>query len=137
MAYREKTAWLGLIGMLITFGPYFAWVKLTSPSLETPNLGLMAVYAGVAGAYAVISIVGYLMLRREAHPADERDLLIDRRASRVAYYILMALMLYIGCYKPFVAEGGWEIVNDTIAAVVVTEITRCAMTLMGYRRAAA
>jgi len=50
--------------------------------------------------------------------------------------VLMGLMLYVGCYKPFVSEG-WEIVNAAIASVVIAELVRSIVTVVAYRRSAA
>ncbi len=47
MPYREKIAWLSLLGMAVCYGPYFAFTH-RSPLLEQPlpNLQLMALYVG-------------------------------------------------------------------------------------------
>ncbi len=141
MAYREKVAWLSLLAMGLSFGPYFAWTAISPPGNEVPNLPLMATYAVTAIGYGLLLGMGHLVLRmrsgREARlPADERDLAIERRSSQVAYYVLMGLTLYVGGYKPFVSQG-WDIVNDAIAAVVIAEVVRCFTGVIGYRRSAA
>ena len=142
MTYREKLNWMTLFGMLATIGVYLVWVEVAADkTAPMPNFGMMAAYAVAAGAWAAFYLLGRLILSRRS-PAeararpDERELAIDRRSTQVAYYVLMGLMLYVGCYKPFVSEG-WEIVNATIASVVIAEVVRCIVAVVGYRRSAA
>lgn len=139
MSYREKIAWLTLLGLAVCYGPYFALTH-RSPLLDRPlpNLELMKLFAMAAGGNAVWSIVGRLLLRMttprdERGPPDERDLAIDRRASRVAYYVLMGLALYVGGFLPFTTSG-WHIVNAMVASVVIAMFVEQALTVTGYRR---
>lgn len=142
MAYREKIAWMSLFGMVATIGVYLVWVEVAGDeTAPMPNFGMMTAYAVAAVAWAAFYVLGQLALRLRS-PADararpdERDLAIDRRSTQVAYYVLMGLMLYVGCYKPFVSEG-WEIVNAAIASVVIAELVRSIVTVVAYRRSAA
>jgi hypothetical protein len=137
--YREKIAWLTLVGLAVCYGPYFALTH-RSPLLDRPlpNLELMTLFAWAAGGNAVWTIVGRLVLRvttprDERGPPDERDLAIDRRASRVAYFVLMGLALYVGGFLPFTTSG-WHIVNAMVASVVIAMFVEQALTVTGYRR---
>jgi membrane protein YqaA with SNARE-associated domain len=139
MPYREKIAWLSLVGMAICYGPYFA-VTHQSPLLDhpLPNFGLMALFAAAAGGNAVWVLLGRLLVnvktpRDERAVADERDRAVDRRAGTVAYYVLIGLALYVGCVLPFTSTG-WHIVNSMIASVVIAETIRYAVIVLGYRR---
>ena len=139
MPYREKLAWLSLVGMIVCYGPYFAFTY-RSPLLDQPlpNLKLMAVFAAAAGGNAVWVLLGRLLVRMttprdERGAADERDRAVDRHANTVAYYVLMGLALYVGGYLPFVRTG-WHIVNSMVASVVIAETLRDAVTVLGYRR---
>src|SRR5258708_5219479 len=92
MPYREKTAWLSLIAMAVTFGRYFAIVAGGFlPKEALPNLRQLGLFAVAAIAQALIIGVGYLILSRvspqEARtPLDERDRAIMRRSISAAYY---------------------------------------------------
>ena len=139
MPYREKIAWLTVVGMAVCYGPYFAFTY-RSPLLDRPlpNLELMALFAWAAGGNAVWTLLGRLVLRTttpldERGPPDERDLAIDRRASRVAYYVLMGLALYVGGFLPFTTSG-WHIVNAMVASVVIALFVQQVLTVTGYRR---
>ena len=139
MPYREKLAWLSLVGLAVCYGPYFA-LTYRSPLLDQPlpNLRLMALFAAAAGGNAVWVLLGRLLVRMttprdERGVADERDRAIDRRANTIAYYVLIGLALYVGCVMPFISSG-WHIVNSMVASVVIAETVSYAMTVVGYRR---
>lgn len=139
MPYREKLAWLSLVGMAVCYGPYFA-LTYRSPLLEQPlpNLRLMAMFAAAAGGNAVWVLLGRLFVRMttprdERGAADERDQAIDRRANTFAYYVLIGLSLYVGGVMPFISSG-WHIVNSMVASVVIAETVNYAMIVLGYRR---
>ena len=139
MPYREKIAWLSLVGMAVCYAPYFAFTW-DSPLLDQPlpNLELMALFAAAAGGNAVWTLLGRLFLRMttprdERGAADERDQAVDRRANTVAYYVLIGLALYVGGFMPFTSSG-WHIVKSMVASVVIAEILRYAMIVLGYRR---
>jgi len=139
MPYREKIAWLSLAGMAVCYGPYFALSHRSSLlDQPLPNFGLLALFAGAAGANALWNLLGRLLLRTttprdERGPADERDQAVDRRANTVAYYVLIGCALYVGCYMPFISSG-WHIVNATIASVIIAECLRYALIVRGHRR---
>lgn len=141
MAYREKLAWLTLLAMAVTFGPYFVWVAINPPDDSLPNLPVMAVYAVVGTAYAVLTGLIRLGLRLHA-PADararpdERDVAIEGSAAKAGYYLLIAGMIAVGGIMPF-THRGWDIVNAAIGAIVAAEVLSGLVTALGYRRTAA
>ncbi len=139
MPYRERIAWLSLLGMAVCYGPYFAFTY-RSPLLDQPlpNLKLMAPLAAAAGGNGVWTLLGRLVLRLttprdERGPADERDTAVARRATTVAYYVLIGCALYVGCFLPFTTSG-WHIVNAMIASVVIAEFISYALVVRGCRQ---
>jgi len=137
--YREKIAWLSLIGMAVCYGPYFAYTW-NSPLLDEPlpNFALMKLFALAAGGNAVLTLLGRLFIRvstprDERGPADERDRAVDRRANTLAYYALITCALYVGGFLPFTTSG-WHIVNQMVGGVVIAEMLRYAMIVVGYRQ---
>ena len=79
MPYREKTAWLSLLAMVVTFGPYFTIMAMRSgPSEPMPNLRQLGLFAVIAIVQMLILGIGHLYLRRQSvpearMPPDERD----------------------------------------------------------------
>ena len=139
MPYREKFAWLSLVGMPACYGPYF-WLTHGSPLLDQPlpNFKLMLLFAAAAGGNAAWVLLGRLLLRMtsprdERGPADERDRAVDRSATTIAYYVLIGCALYVGGVMPF-NSSGWHIVNAMVASVIIAEFLRYGMIILGYRR---
>lgn len=137
MPYREKTARLDLIAMVVSYVPFFAIAAVLPPG-PPPHLKLLAAFAAVSVLRLLILGGGHIGLRLQAPedartPPDERDRAIARRAASYSYYLLMAAALGIGCFMPYYT-GGWNIVAATILAVVAVEIVRCALIVIDYRR---
>jgi hypothetical protein len=137
--YREKTAWLSLIAMALTFGPYFATVAVTPfQSRALPDLRQLALFAVAAIAQGIILGAGRLWLGRTSPqdartPADERDRAITRRSIGAAYYVLIAGTIVVGCVMPF-SSSGWAIVNAAILTIVAAEVVHYAIVVVDYRR---
>ena len=141
MPYREKTAWLTLIAMVVTCGPYFAIVAWDFlPREPLPNVRQLGLYAVAAVAYGLILGIGYLYRSRvspeEARtPPDERDRAIMRRSISFAYYVLMAGVIEVGVVMPF-SSSGWTIINAALFTIVAAEIVRNGVVVVSYRRQA-
>ena len=141
LPYREKTAWLALVAMVVTFGPYFAVVASgVLPREALPNLRQLGLFGAIAVAQGIIQGIGHLYLSRmspqEARmPPDERDRAITRRAFSAAYYVLIAGVIEVGVIMPFNASG-WTIINAALFTIVAAEIVRCGVIVVSYRRQA-
>lgn len=139
MPYREKTAWLALIAMAITFGPYFTFVAVSSPIGEAlPNLRQLGLYAVVAIAQMLILGVGHLYLSHRSPleartPLDEREQSIMRRSVSSAYYVLITGMILVGVVMPF-RSSGWEIINAALFMIIAAEVVHYAVIVYSYRR---
>jgi hypothetical protein len=141
MPYREKIAWLSLIAMAITFGPYFVEVAIDPfRSVPLPNLPQMGLFAATTLTQALILGLGRLYLRIRSSedartPPDERDLAIERRSIYAAYFVLLSGMIFVGCVMPF-TSGGWKLVNAAVAMIVLAELTHYGVVAVSYRRQA-
>ena len=139
MPYREKIAWLSLIAMAVTFGPYFTIVAAGPPPGEAlPNLRQLGLFAVAAIVQMLILGVGHLYLRRRSPqeartPPDERDRAIMRRSISSAYYVLIAGMILVGCVMPF-SSSGWTIINAALVMIVAAEVVHYGVVVFSYRR---
>lgn len=139
--YREKVAWLSMMAMLLTFGPYFTLVASGYfPEKPLPDLRQLAGYAITAAVQVTILVSGLIILRRcnrldAKVPADERDIAIKQRSVTAAYYVLIAGMILVGVVMPFTSSG-WQIVNSALFMIVVAEMVQFSMVVVGYRRQA-
>lgn len=135
MPYQEKIAWLSLVAMAVTYGPYFAIAG--SDTDGGPGLRLLLLFGIAASTHAVLTGIGRWYLRRKAPldartPPDERDRAIDRRSVAFAYGVLMAGMILVGVVMPF-NSGGWAITNAALFSLIVAEVVRDASTVTSYR----
>lgn len=141
MPYREKIAWLSLVAMAITFGPYFALAAAGSSATEAlPNLRQLTLFGVTALAQMLILGVGHLYFRHgspeEARmPPDERDRAIMHHSMSAAYYVLIAGMILVGCVMPF-NSNGWAIVNAALFMIVAAEIVHYGIVVFCYRKQA-
>ena len=139
MPYREKIAWLYLTAMVVCFGPYFAVVGAgTFRSDSLPNLRQLGFYAIVAGAMAVIMLVGHAVMRQQSPdearlPPDERDRAIMYRSMTIAYYVLIVGTILVGIVMPF-TSGGWTIINAAIFMIIAAEIVHYGVVVVSYRK---
>lgn len=139
MAYREKLAWLELVGMVIAYGGYFIGVELVDPAPGRPEtLTYVALFGAATVVRLLILATGWLALRTQmgsdarAKP-DERDRSIARRGAAIGYYVLMGLMLWVGVVLPL-TDTGWAVANSALAAIIIAEIVRDAVVVVSYRR---
>ncbi|WP_292052539.1 MULTISPECIES: hypothetical protein [unclassified Brevundimonas] len=138
MAFREKIAWLTLAGFALAYGYYFF---IAGPAVGFGEGRLAAIpsaFAPAAVAHAIVMAVGAgalaLAARRDANTKpDERDRAIDRRATSIAYGLMMVGVIIVGVVAPF-SEPAFKIINASLALIVVCEAIRQVMIIVGYRR---
>jgi hypothetical protein len=139
MPFRERTAWLSLTAIALTFLPYILYVsRLPTLDAPLPNFPLMKLFALAMGGQAIMVTIGQITLRlqhREDAKAkpDERDRAIVRRSMVAAYYTLMVGTILAAIYLPF-ERSGWALVNAGALAVTVAETVRCIIVVVSYRR---
>ncbi len=136
MSHREKVAWLSLIAMAVTFGPYFALVAIEPPA-DLPDLRGMGMFAATTVTQMLLLGIGHLWLRvRSPHdaraPADERDRAITYRSMRLAYYVLITGMIVVGCIMPF-NTAGWALVNAAVFMIVLAQVVHYGVVVCSYR----
>lgn len=136
MPTLEKRAWLTLWSMCPPYFFYFAiqWLFAGQLSTMLQRIGLLAM---VATLHALAYIAGLLIIKRQGAGErlleDERDRAIDGRATRAAYFVMLTGLIVVGVVMPF-NRAGWEIVNTALLAIVLSEVVRHALIVIGYRR---
>ena len=100
MSFREKSAWITLISVLICFGAYFAEVfsrfageHRFGGGLRSLHLLLLSVVALVALQVGLTLIAAWTTPKAGRGPADERETQIQQRAHTLGYHVLTALAL--------------------------------------------
>jgi TRAP-type C4-dicarboxylate transport system permease large subunit len=141
MSYREKVAWLFLLAIVVTYGPYFTLVGTGYfPPKPLPDLTQLAGFGITTLLQAIILLAGYFILRRrnpdEAKaPLDERDMAIKYCSVHTAYFVLITGMILVGVIMPF-ESSGWEIVNSALFMIVLAELTQYGIVVYQYRKRA-
>jgi len=135
MSPSERRARLALWALCPPYIVYFV-LQISSPAWLGSMWTRIACLAATAGVHAAISVIGWVVLtareRGEHLLADERDRAIEVRATRIAYYVLMAGTVIAGMVMPF-SRSGWEIVNRALLAIVLAEMLRNVLIVLGYR----
>ena len=136
MSFREKSAWVTLLAIIVVSAMYVLHVGRV---FEATRWALMAMALSV-GAFIVIELVGWLVLRlcnpTEARtPKDELEKLIELKALRIAAYVY-----FVGSFTAiFLAlhlhDGGGHVVGASVLlAFIVAEIVNYTARIVYYRR---
>ena len=138
MSFRETSAWITLVSVLICFGVYFgslATGAVTVPSFATLHL-LLACVAGLVGLQILLHALAARLTPKDARaPRDERERLIQTRAQALGYYVLMAgvLALAIPGHLDF---STINLLNFALLALVVAALVVSAAQIIMFRRGA-
>ena len=133
MPIKEQFARVWLITMLVTYAAYFAAVLVVGETTPLTQIGMFAttvvVQVIVSGTASAV-----MEIRHKGGPkSDERDQMIDQRATRVAYQFLISSMIVVGCLMPF-NNSGWKIFHAAVFSIVLAEIVRHGLIVSMYRR---
>lgn len=137
VSFREKLSWLSLGGITVAFGPYFFMVVVlqrTPISLRSGDAaGILTAVLILTCVMTVATILVALSKVRDAQaPSDERDVRIAGRAVAFAYPVLLA-GVFAALATLFFGAGQAVLINAVLAAIVVGELTRCVIEIVGYR----
>jgi hypothetical protein len=137
LSYREKTLYASLAAELVVYGPYFFLQQQNSVNSV----------AGMITAIIVLQIIlqSLIAALTRNRVIDERDRLIELRGYRAGYLTLVTLMVLGLGMLWFHAtvdhtrfDGrmiGLHFLNVFFGMVVVADITKTAIQIVGYRKA--
>lgn len=137
MSFREKSAWISLVSTSGIYAIYFWSVFHSATRAGSFHFGglLETVIALVVVQAALMIAIAILAPREAKAPRDERDRLIDLRATRFAYAVLagsVACACFFGAFNPPIIFN----VNALLFVLVVSEILRSGCQVVQYRRGA-
>lgn len=153
MLPKERFAWVWLISLVVVFGTYFTGIVVGRDAwLAQSFLHKIGWLALTLGSLGVVAFCAWLFTR-DPKALDERDRAIGWRASAVAYHVLMAGIIWVGCVMPFGAGGAsmatrhanpspllpfgagpWDIVHVALLAIVIAELVHSGLMVFWYRR---
>ncbi len=137
MSFREKSAWVSFICIALVFGVYFASVYHLLPRWW--GMGdSFHLFLRLVGALVVLEIVLHIAIAiqspRDARtPKDERERLIDLRATRPAFGVLLvgAFAAIATLHMP---GNRLDMAHVMLLAIVIAELTRFGMQIVYHRR---
>lgn len=133
----ERFAKVWMIALIVIFTLYFTVIAVMEARQIEPTflqrIGLLAAALGTLGVIAGGDRILSWLKRDESDATDERDRLIQYRATTIGYYVLMAGMIVVGCVLPFLTRG-WEIVHAALLAIALAEIAQSGLVLVYYRQ---
>ena len=137
MSFREKSAWISFVLLLVVFGSYFgrlAWVLATGRG----GRGLFHFFLALVVALVILEIVLHIVAAKGSPhdarlPKDERERLITMRATQVAFPVLVAGGLAsIALIHLYVSA--WLIAHAMLGAIAVAELVKFGTEIVLYRR---
>ena len=133
MPIKERFARVWLITMLVTYAAYFTAVLMVGEVAALTQIGMFAATA-IVQVIVIGAASAMMQIRHEGGlKTDERDRLIDQRATRVAYQVLIGAMIVVGCLMPF-NNSGWQIFHAAVFSIALAEIVRHGLIVSMYRR---
>ena len=139
MSFREKRAWVTLIALIVVLILFFLHIPPQRVLAPPQNMWVLHVLMLMITTFIVIEIVAYLVFRfrspRDAKtPKDEREQLIELKATAVAFYVFAILSM--GAIFVTLHTGANEIGIGFVVLLsfVVAEIVNYALRIYYYRR---
>ena len=137
MSFREKSAWISFVTILLVFGTYF-WNVSRVLGGEVERRAAFKVSVGLLVAFVLIEIVLHVAVAIQAPdearaPRDERERLIEMRATRVAFQVLVVGAL-AGVGLMHVTSSAWVVGQHVLLAVVVAELVKFGGQILYFRR---
>jgi len=137
MPFREKSAWISLLSVSGICGVYFLSVIHAGPQAGGFRFGsLLETIVALVVVQAVLTIAAAILKPIEAKaPRDERERLIELKATRVAYSGLatgIALACFFGSFNPPIVFN----TNALLFVLVTAELLRSGCQIIQYRRSA-
>jgi hypothetical protein len=136
MSFREKSAWITLVAILLVSAMYVLHVGHV---FHSSRWALFAIAASVA-TFVLIEVVAWLVLRlrnpTEARtPKDELEKLIELKALRIAAYVYFAGS-FIAIFITLHLQGARAHVvgASVLLAFIVAEVVNYAARIIYYRR---
>jgi hypothetical protein len=136
MSFREKTAWISLISMAGIYGLYFWSLIRSGPGGGGRTGSLLGTVIALVVVQTVLTIAVAVFAPKEAQaPRDEREKLIELKATRFAYAGLatgIAVAVFFAAFPAPIIFGA----NSLLFILVIAEIMRSGCQIVQYRRSA-
>jgi hypothetical protein len=137
MSFREKTAWVSFVSLLVVFGIYFTVVGLAMAGRLDPSQTFNW-FLRLVLAFVVLQVVLRVMVARRAPldarvAADEREQLIGLKGDRVAGHVLAA-GVFVAIFTLHLGAGRGELAHAVLLAFAISQLAKHAAVIALHRR---
>jgi hypothetical protein len=137
MSFREKSAWISFF-CLFGFGGFWLRNIIRVEVFHAREANPMLAFFSLLGALVLAELVLHIAIAvrdpKEARtPKDERERLIDLKAARVAFYVLMA-GAWLSIATLHLDFDRLRIADSVLGAIIVAELVKFATQIALYRR---
>ena len=137
MSFREKGAWVTCLALVGVFTPFFwnSWQQYTG---ARDRATAISTAFGLLVLFVVVEIVAHAALAmlspQEARtPKDERERLIEMRATFIAFQVLVVGAL-LAVATIHATPSAWVMQQVLLFAIVVAEFVKFATQIVLFRR---
>jgi len=136
MSFREESAWISFVSIALVFFTYFAKVVVVRAGRRSGDS--FHVFLVLLVALVVLEVVLHVAIARQSPraartPKDERERLIDMKATRLAFPVLL-----VGAFAAMgtmhLDAGRWVMAHVLLVGVVLAELTRFGAQIVYHRR---
>jgi hypothetical protein len=137
MSFREKSAWISFLTILVVFGLYF-WnvARVLDGRIDhrtAYNVSIALLVAFVLLEIVLHAAAAVLAPADARAPKDEREQLIEMRATRLAFHVLVVGAL-AGVGLMHVTRSVWVMGQHVLLAIVVAELVNFGGRIVYFRR---
>jgi hypothetical protein len=138
MSFREKSAWITLVTVLVCFGAYFGAIAtrlVSARGFDTLHL-LLACVVGLVLLQVALTVIAAVTTPKDGRaPRDERETLIQLRSQSLGYSVLVLLVLAL--FIPgHMGHTVIDMMNFALLDVVLAVLTVAVAQIVMFRRGA-
>lgn len=138
MTFHEKSQWVTMLAILLTFGSYFkVALQYLPPASIAPDIlpSQAGLFIGATAMLVFILVAGHIALiifdRRT--DSDERDRLIELKGERYGAFVL-ASGVFLSLFTAVTTEGNAIMAHVLLASWVLSSLVECLTQIIMYRR---
>ena len=137
MSFREKSAWITLVSVLLCFGAYFGTVFTHWDQLDARTNGWLLL--SCVGAFVVLQIAMSLIAvattpKDGRSPQDEREQMIQSRSHSIGYYVLVVLVLMLGIPLHLAHVAAHQLMLFALLGLVIAGLVVSVAQIVMFRR---
>ena len=134
MSFREKSAWISFVCLLV-FGASWLTHAFGIAAHDNPMRWFFGMLAGLIALEVGLHVAIAIQSPRDARtPKDERERLIDIKASRVAFYVLLVgAFASVGTIH-LPGSNKFMMAQNLMGAIITALLARFGTQIALYRR---